>query len=249
MKPDRIILGRHGQSEGNVDKKLLATKPDYALELTPLGWRQGDAMGAELLRMLGHETVFWYNSTYFRTRQTFIAARRHFPTPYRKYEDPRLREQEWTGKLRNAPDYNESEVELARDQYGHFYYRLPGESCADVFDRVGDSMITLHRDFKKSNFPKNAVIICHGMTMRVYLMRWFHLPVEQFEQLANPSNCGMYVLALNKKTGKYELEGEWVLDPKTLKYEVLREPRKYKAPRHPYQFDWDKCPLGPVTLP
>jgi len=46
-----------------------------------------------------------------------------------------------------------------RDAYGTFYYRIPdGESAADVFDRVSDFFGTLNRDFRKENFPQNAVI-------------------------------------------------------------------------------------------
>ena len=40
MKPKRIILIRHGESEGNLDKGVYAQKPDYSLLLTELGHRQ-----------------------------------------------------------------------------------------------------------------------------------------------------------------------------------------------------------------
>lgn len=37
MKPKRIILIRHGQSEANVDNYLFSSKPDYTIELTDKG--------------------------------------------------------------------------------------------------------------------------------------------------------------------------------------------------------------------
>jgi broad specificity phosphatase PhoE len=245
VKPNRIILVRHGQSEGNVDKRIYATKPDWTIELTSLGWQQADACGKEIKRILGNENAFWYYSPYFRTRQTYMGIRRYFSAPYEEYSDLRIREQDW-GNLRNGDlDYNAIEEE--RDGYGHLFYHLPGESCASVFDRVGGFLETMHRDFEKRTFPQNAIIVSHGMTNRVFLMRWFHFSIERFEELANPSNCGLYVLELNRTTGKYTLQGEWRLDPETLKYEVLPQPKTYPAPRHPFRFDWNKCPLPPVA--
>ena len=44
MKSNRIILIRHGESEGNIDKDKYQTIPDYALNLIqrhrtcPIGW-------------------------------------------------------------------------------------------------------------------------------------------------------------------------------------------------------------------
>jgi broad specificity phosphatase PhoE len=228
MKPNRVIFVRHGQSEGNVNKHILDEKPDYALELTPLGWRQAEERGKQLRQLLGKETVRWYISSCWRTRQTFIGLRKAFPLPYKVYEDPRLREQEW-GNLRKGTDYNE--MEEARDSYGHFYYRLrDGESCADVYDRFGAFLNTLYRDFEKPNSPKNVIIVTHGMTMRVAIARWLHYTVEEFEALANPENTGTYVLVLGKD-GKYHLE---------------TEPRRYARSRHPHQFQWP--PGGPTGL-
>ena len=37
MKPQRIILIRHGESEGNINKEIYTQKPDYALYLTNKG--------------------------------------------------------------------------------------------------------------------------------------------------------------------------------------------------------------------
>ena len=97
-------------------------------------------------------------------------------------------------------------VESARDAYGTFYYRIPdGESAADVFDRVSDFFGTLNRDFRKDNFPQNAIIVTHGMSIRLFLMKWFHWTVEEFELLANPSNCQILVLEKND-SGKFILK-------------------------------------------
>ena len=35
----------------------------------------------------------------------------------------------------------------------------------------------------------NVVLVTHGLTLRVFLMRWFHWTVEEFLQIYNPSNA------------------------------------------------------------
>jgi len=53
MKPKRIILVRHGQSEGNEDSLNYETIPDYALNLTPKGQEQAVGAGKEILSIIG----------------------------------------------------------------------------------------------------------------------------------------------------------------------------------------------------
>lgn len=229
MKPENIVLVRHGQSEGNINKAIYREKPDYALQLTPTGIEQAQAAGNILRGMLGPDLPQFYISPFWRTRETFLKIREawkfHVANGYGTftnfYEDPRLREQEWHGSL--PVDGYDNDAEGERDAFGHFYYRFDGgESCADVFDRVSDFMNTLHRDFTKPSFPKNCVIVTHGMTMRVFLMRWFHLEVESFEELANPKNCELVTLKLDKETGHYKLV----------------TPMRKHVIRHKYQFNW-----------
>ena len=50
----------------------------------------------------------------------------------------------------------------------------------------------------------NIVMVTHGLTMRVFLMRWFRWTVAQFEGLSNPSNCEVRVMELGSG-GKYSL--------------------------------------------
>jgi broad specificity phosphatase PhoE len=40
VKPKRIVLVRHGESEGNVDKEKYFSIPDYKLNLTDQGRQQ-----------------------------------------------------------------------------------------------------------------------------------------------------------------------------------------------------------------
>jgi broad specificity phosphatase PhoE len=120
----------------------------------------------------------------------------------RSLEDPRIREQEW-GHLRSADETHALSRE--RIAYSPFYYRLPdGESGADVYDRVSTFLESLHRDFTKEDFPDNTLIVTHGMTLRIFLMRWFHWTVEYFERVKNPGNAEVVVMERDNQ-GQYEV--------------------------------------------
>jgi broad specificity phosphatase PhoE len=206
LKPKRIILIRHGQSEGNIDKSVYTRKPDYALDLTELGQKQAIEVGRHLSDVLKLEACGLYVSPFYRARQTADEIEDFLLRVSFRIEYPTLREQEWSTCLRLTDD--NKEVEEERDKIGPFYYRFEnGESVADVFLRVSDFISTLHRDFEKKSFPENCIIVGHGMTNRVFLMRWFHMTVEEFELLRNPKNCEYYLLEL-QENGKYKLSKE-----------------------------------------
>lgn len=206
MKPNRILLIRHGESEGNVDREVYAKKPDYTLNLTAKGIDQAIDAGKKLRALIGDETIKFYVSPFWRTRETFEKIAMQFDRKNIEFsEEPRIREQEW-GHLRDSKEGEE--VNRARDAYGTFYFRIPdGESCADVYDRMSGFFDTLHRDFEKNHFPNNVAIVTHGMAIRLFLKKWFHWSVEDFEKIANPSNCQIVELKL-QEGGKYKLISE-----------------------------------------
>lgn len=202
MKPRRIILIRHGESIGNVDKRIYERIPDYKLPLTEIGKKQAEKCGKKLRRIVNEESCFFYVSPFWRTRETFNCITKSFQKELNFIEEPRIREQEW-GHLINVKD-NEN-VAFERNAYGSFYYRIPdGESGADVYDRISNFLGTLHRDFNKKSFPENCVIISHGLTIRLFLMKWFHWTVEEFENLKNPKNCEITILE-KTESEKYKL--------------------------------------------
>lgn len=218
-KPQRIILVRHGQSVGNADKKTYETIPDYAVQLTDQGIQQVRERANELQQLVGTKPAAYYVSPYWRTRQTFQVLSHYIPA-WHYYEDLRIREQEWSTKLQGIDKIDEA----ARDSYGHTYARFEGgESNADVYDRWSDFLNTLYRDFKKFDFPDTTIIVTHGMGMRVFLFRFFHMKVEEFEYLANPANAGVYILEL-------QTDGH---------YKLSEEPRKHDTLGHDYIYNWD----------
>jgi broad specificity phosphatase PhoE len=203
MKPNKIILVRHGESQANADPDHHEFTPDYAMHLTETGREQAHMAGKTILDLIGNESVRAYVSPWYRTRETFreiedVLGER----VVRTLEDPRIREQEW-GHLRSADETHALSKE--RIAYSPFYYRLPdGESGGDVYDRVSTFLETLHRDFDKEDFPDNALIVTHGMTLRIFLMRWFHWTVEYFERVKNPDNAEVIVMERDHQ-GQYEV--------------------------------------------
>lgn len=207
MKPKRIFLIRHGESEGNVDTYVYNHTPDWVVPLTDRGRQQAACMAEKLDKIVGEcrgdnaRYAFLYCSPWVRARQTADPIRKKFNIE-QYYEDPRLREQEW-GNFRE--EGLALKIEKERYKFGTFFYRMPyGESGADVYDRMSTFLETLHRDFKKEEFPDNAIIVSHGLTIKTFLMRWFHWSVEEFDVYKTPRNCEALRMEL-QGDGKYRL--------------------------------------------
>ncbi len=223
MKPEKIILIRHGESMGNVDHSVYGNTPDFAVKLTDLGHEQAKLAGQQLALINGN--FQFYVSPYHRTRQTFKNVIESFDKKrYDWIEESRIREQEWCNGPPQIDTRGNLLLEKERATIGSFYYRFPGgESCADVELRIASFLNTLFRDFEKEDFPRNCVIVAHGMTNRVFLKKFLKWTVEEFEKIKNPDNCSQIVLEL-QENGKYKL---------------VTELKKYPKHTHPYQFPLD----------
>ncbi|KAJ3219860.1 hypothetical protein HDU67_009048 [Dinochytrium kinnereticum] len=194
MRPRLIILVRHGESELAVDRDILCHTADHRIHLTERGQEQAVEAGKRLRGLVGEgERVRFYVSPYQRTRETFwLMSRALDKERYDYFEEPRLREQDF-GNFQSKDQMEECKAE--RTRYGHFYYRFPGgESGADVYDRMSTFFETLHRQFKRSDFPEVLVLVSHGLSSRLFLMRWFHWNVEDFESLDNLDHCEMVIM-------------------------------------------------------
>ncbi|XP_072968447.1 phosphoglycerate mutase-like protein AT74H isoform X3 [Typha angustifolia] len=206
-RPRRIVLVRHGQSEGNVDESAYTRVPDPRIGLTAKGWLDAEECGRRIRRLVDDGVgedwkVYFYVSPYRRTLETLRGLGRAFE-PERiagVREEPRLREQDFG----NFQDRERMRVEKeVRRRYGRFFYRFPnGESAADVYDRITGFRETLKADIDIGRFQPpgertpnmNIVIVSHGLTLRVFLMRWYKWSVEQFEGLSNFDNGGALVM-------------------------------------------------------
>lgn len=193
---------RHGESEANLDPSIFERVPDHAIPLTAHGREQAAKAGRDLRELFENQPVRVYVSPYERTLQTLDALGLDDLVETARQE-PRMREQDWA----NFQDTADIERQKAlRDEYGHFFYRfVDGESGADVYDRVSTFLETLHRDWDRPRSPRNVLLVSHGLTMRLFCMRWFHWSVEFFESLSNPGNAETRVL-LRQPDYRYKLD-------------------------------------------
>ncbi|CAI8603398.1 unnamed protein product [Vicia faba] len=230
--PKRIILMRHGESQGNLDTSAYTTTPDHSIQLTPQGIAQARLAGTKLRRLVSGEgcspdwRLYFYVSPYARTRSTLREVGRSFSKKrvIGVREESRVREQDFANfQVQERMKI----IKETRQRFGRFFYRFPeGESAADVFDRISGFFESLWRDIDLNRLhldpsnDLNLVIVSHGLTSRIFLMKWFKWTVEQFEQLNNFGNCEFRVIQQGSG-GEYSLAVhhteeemlEWGLSP------------------------------------
>ncbi|KAJ3704575.1 hypothetical protein LUZ61_008280 [Rhynchospora tenuis] len=219
--PERIILVRHGESEGNLDSAAYSRTPDHHIPLTPLGLQQAREAGRRIRAIISSSSnnsssssnnwgAYFYVSPYSRTLSTLRQIGRSFSRPrvLGAREECRIREQDF-GNFQVQERMRV--IKEARERFGRFFFRFPeGESAADVFDRVASFLESLWRDIDMQRLchddrtQTNLVIVTHGLTSRVFLMKWFKWTVDQFERLNNPGNCEIRVMQLGP-AGDYSL--------------------------------------------
>ncbi|XP_057511037.1 phosphoglycerate mutase-like protein AT74H [Actinidia eriantha] len=216
-RPRRIILVRHGQSEGNVDESVYTRVADPKIGLTQKGIVEAEACGRRIREMIKKDQaddwkVYFYVSPYRRTLETLRNVAKAFGRSRIAgvREEARLREQDFG----NFQDREQMKIDKSlRAIYGRFFYRFPnGESAADVYDRITGFRETLRADIDIGRFQPpgeqspnmNLVIVSHGLTLRVFLMRWYKWTVEQFQGLNNMGN-GNTVVMERGAGGRYSL--------------------------------------------
>lgn len=214
----RILLVRHGESEANVDPGVHATTADHAIELSARGREQAREAGRRVRafyqQVLPIGPVRLWVSPYARTRQTAQLLREEAGDVLTDQKEHVLLCEQQFGLFDGIPD-----EELARrfpaehahyakcEQFeGRFWARMPlGESRFDVAVRVHQAFGTFHRDREKHGI-RELVVVCHGVTLRAFVMMWCHRDPEWFEAEPNPSNCAIRLIEDGKDRG-YLFEG------------------------------------------
>eukprot|EP01046_Picozoa_sp_COSAG06_P055665 COSAG06_NODE_10302_length_1707_cov_1.855100_2_plen_402_part_01 len=246
--PRRIVLIRHGESQGNVDETAYVRTADWRIPLTERGRQQAAQAGRKLRDVLGERPTMWYVSPYVRTQQTLSelikqsdarsgsnAGGSRGGTAFSASaveeggylslgirEEPRIAEQQF-GNFQNVEEVLAAKEERLR--FGRFWYRFPnGESGLDVYNRTTSFIATIFRDMRaiqhalgtgssssttagaagatgvehdssgSGGAEYNVVIVTHGLTLRLFLMRWLRWSVTQFETSHNPPNAAVIVM-------------------------------------------------------
>lgn len=101
-RPRRIILVRHGESEGNVDETAYTKVPDPQIALTEKGHAEAEACGKRIRELIDKDgvadwQVYFYVSPYRRTLETLRSLAKAFEKQRIAgvREEPRLREQDF----------------------------------------------------------------------------------------------------------------------------------------------------------
>lgn len=242
IKPERIIIVRHGESLGNLDESTYVHVPDWKIPLTKKGFKDGQRAGEKIKEYIGDKPLFIYTSPYLRTKQTLAGMVEAFDTNYivGVREEPRLTEQQF-GNFQNLATIVNSKAERAR--FGRFYYRFPqGESGLDVYNRATSFIATMFRDFANDNIARedlNVIIVTHGLTLRLLVMRWFQYSIADFEETLNPANGGFVVMERKEKsTTDQRFFQEGATDKRDLRhwYELTPESRAHINFREQRQF-------------
>jgi len=156
-------------------------------------------------------------------------------------EDARLREQDFG----NFQDEQMSKFKKTRNRFSRFFFRFrDGESAADVYDRVTTFRETLRNDVNFGRFeakPTTVVIVTHGLTLRVFLMRWYKWTVDMFEKVYNPRNACLTVMTLCP-AGRYSLlvyHAEEELRQMGMTEDMIRDQKwQMTSPAGAYNPDW-----------
>ncbi len=206
----RIVLVRHGESFGNVDPSVHARMADHAIPLSDRGKAQaveaGRRLDAHYRTLFGEPRdkphIRLWVSPYRRTRETAEALLEHAGTWIADRREHVLLCEQQFGLFDGVPD-----DDLPRrfpDEFayydkctrfeGKFWARMPlGESRFDVAQRVHQAFGTFHRDAEQQDI-RDIVVICHGVTLRAFVMMWCHLSPEWFESEPNPDNAAIRVI-------------------------------------------------------
>ena len=224
--PTRIIFLRHGEAEHNLDSSIFHhddpnRKADNLSELTPTGRQQAYEAGRRIEELMTRSVTKDQKpemsvivSPFERTQQTLYCLQRSLDETHIRcvHVDPRVREQEF-GNFQVADDM-QTHRQVA-GEVGRFYYRRPtGESGADVYDRASTFWDSLLRGafnpmatFNTDHSHVDALlVVTHGLTMRLLLMRYFQWSPQTFDAVYNPGNCDMWVLVKDEKKRRYRLE-------------------------------------------
>ena len=204
----RILLVRHGESMGNVDPTVHATTADHAVPLSERGREQAREAGRHIARHFAtHATdekrhVRLWLSPYRRTRETADAL---VETAGERITDRvehiLLCEQQFglfdglsDAEMLERFPHEKTYFDLQCRFGGKFWARMPqGESRLDVAQRIHQAFGTFQRDAVQHGIH-DIVVICHGVTLRAFVMMWCHLSPEWFEAEPNPANCAIRLI-------------------------------------------------------
>jgi broad specificity phosphatase PhoE len=182
----KLILVRHGESEGNVTR-IFTTTP-MTLALTELGRKQAREAATVIQSIADPRIVI--ASPYARARDTgaIIADSLNLPLEIREG----LHERE-TGEFAGRPYESIFEAEGFDRQRPWIWIPPGGESYEHVRERVGPILNELVLRFP----AHDVIVVSHGGVM---VSMWAHV-TGRWEDAHVPGNCG--IITVEHREGKY----------------------------------------------
>ncbi len=182
----KLVLVRHGESEGNVTR-IFTTTP-ITLPLTELGRRQARE-AADVVKSISSPRIV-IASPYVRARDTGAIIAEALDLPFEIREGLHERE---TGEFAGKP--YESIFEAEGYDHARPWTWIPpgGESYEHVRDRVGPIL-----DELAARFPDDdVVVVSHGGVM---VSMWAYM-TSRWDDAHVPPNCG--IVLVEHREGKY----------------------------------------------
>ena len=219
----RILLVRHGRSEGNVDESLYDTKGDCNIALTDEGWGQardaGKFLGTLYKESKKNEWPRLYVSSYLRTQQTLrgllVGIDDAIPGKPKILEDPRLVEKNFGAiasliKLSKKGDLSAQFAKMLLNLSQDHWKKNPfvakslfGDSAKDTHLAVKQFIDgTLSRAIENKGHD-DFVIVTHGAVIKPFLMSWAHMPMSQERAMKTPGNCD--VICIEGEPGNWKI--------------------------------------------
>ncbi len=227
--PIDLVLVRHGQSEGNLAKRLseagdhsaytkkFLNRHSSSFRLTELGRHQAQQAGKFLQEEFCEDGIGfdrYITSAYNRARETAglldLSGADWFREPY-------LVERNW-GKLDIYPENERRKkfaAELRRRKVEPFFWEPPdGESFLSLCLRIDRVLLTLHNECA----DKRVLIVCHGEVMRALQIKLERMTQERFKKLTFSQrsedrihNCQiLHYTRRDPSTGKLAQHADWV---------------------------------------
>ncbi|MGB1076813.1 MAG: histidine phosphatase family protein [Bdellovibrionales bacterium] len=206
----RIILIRHGESEGNIDDYAYVEKGDEAVGLTDKGWLQARGTGKflnTLYKEMGlTQSPYLFVSSYQRTKETLSGINKGLDPEFHgePHEDPLLVEQSF-GVLAHIKHQKNPIKRMFGKLLFHFaksaYEGTPfssttpfGESPKQMYAAAKQFAGTLERD--RMEGKEVCTIVAHGATIKALMMVYGHLPMSAWKDLKTPGNGDVIVIDL-----------------------------------------------------
>lgn len=202
MKPKTITLVRHGESHGNIDRKLFKTTADDLMDITPEGEKQAEAAVPTLQAILGNEDALFYTSPYLRCKRTTAIIRSGLDgNQILVIEDNNLRER----KIGNLVGVDELDIIRQELNAQGFFYRPPaGESFAEVFTRSEIFRASMKGRWESDHHPEHVVIIGHNSALKTFLMGELCISPSHFSEFRNIRNAE--IITLKPTDGRFGVQ-------------------------------------------